>query len=207
MKAMLFDVDGVLIKHLSYFSGFLESNGFPNAKNTITTFYKSYINRECDRGVLDPFEEIEPYIKEIMWDKSSKDYYDEQYRYEKQYIDQELLNCISEINRVSIPCYIATNQNQYRKQFLLEEMKISEVFTKAYFSSDMGYVKPEMEYWDYVYKDISAIDPTIKPKDIVFLDDLEDNVESSKNYGFNSFRIDQTTNVREFICTLVCSED
>jgi FMN phosphatase YigB (HAD superfamily) len=202
-SAILFDIDGVLIKHKDYFSGYLEKHGYLNASKILDEFYTGSTNKECDRGTLDPFIEIEPYIKRINWAKSTKEFFDEQYNYEEQYIDYEILDYIRGINQNNVPCYIASNQNSYRKIFLVEKMKIDEVFNNAFFSSDFGYVKPEMNYWDYMYKSLLMKNKNIKVQDIVFFDDICENVESAKKYGFISYQIENTTNIKELINSIL----
>jgi FMN phosphatase YigB (HAD superfamily) len=205
VSALLFDIDGVLIRHKDYFSEHLEKNGYQNACKIIDSFYHSNINKDCDRGKLDPLKEIEPYLKNIKWKNSCNEFFIDQFKYETQYIDYDLLGYINDINTNRLPCYIASNQNQYRKRFLVDKLQIEKVFTKAFFSSDFGYIKPEMDYWDYMYKYLVTKDPMIKIDNIVFFDDMYENVESAKKYGFITYQIERTTNVKALINSILCN--
>jgi hypothetical protein len=64
-------------------------------------------------------EYIQPFLKSIRWDKSIEEYLIQQYSYESQFIDNDLLERIRKINNCGVRTIIASNQNQYRKKYLI----------------------------------------------------------------------------------------
>jgi hypothetical protein len=76
MKALLFDIDGVLIQYDKYFSECLSEETYKDPIKTITEYYHSEINRNCDKGILNPYVEIIPFLKRINWEKTSSNFFD-----------------------------------------------------------------------------------------------------------------------------------
>jgi FMN phosphatase YigB (HAD superfamily) len=189
VKIVLFDIDGVIIRHEKLFSDTLCQDRYPNAGLVLNQLYKTDNNKKCDKGELDIFEYIKSYLDEINWDKSVEDYLKLQYEFESRFIDTQLLKNIRELKMNDIITGIASNQNQYRKGFLLENLDVSNVFDNYYFSSDIGYVKSEDKYWVYVINNLKNKYYDLKNEEIMFLDDLEKNTNKAKEFGINSILI------------------
>ena len=202
IKALLFDIDGVLIWHEKWFSTTLSPKEYYDPVAILGEYHKGEVNIACERGVADPFVEIMPYLKRMKWNFSAKDYFDRKYSFERQYIDFELLKEISQLRNRGYKIFIGSNQNRYRKEYLKKEMKIDEIFDDSYFSCDFGYVKPEEEYWANVQAKITQNFKGIEKSNILFLDDLACNVESANAFGYQTKYIRTREDVFEVICEL-----
>lgn len=69
-------------------------------------------------------------------------------------------------------------------------VSMHEVFTKIYYSHEIGWHKPDHEAWEFVIKDSG-----IKPEETLFLDDNIHNVKASQELGFQAIHIHERTNL------------
>jgi len=198
-KLVLFDIDGVIIRHKEYFSDTLSEDRYNNPGLILNRLYKSENNKKCDKGELDFFEYIKSFLDQIAWDKSIEDYLNLQYEFESHYIDISLIERIKRIRNNDIKTGIASNQNQYRKSFLLKNLDVVNVFDDYYFSSDIGYVKSENEFWEYVIKNLKSKYKWLKNEDIIFLDDLVENTKKAKEFGIDSYLIKSKKDIEEVL--------
>jgi len=69
-------------------------------------------------------------------------------------------------------------------------MEMYELFTKIYYSHEIGYHKPDREAWDFVIEDAG-----IKPGETLFLDDNIHNIKASQELGFQAIHIHERINL------------
>ena len=188
IKAVLWDIDGVLIRHDTYFDAKLEEENYTNPTEILRGFRQTDINLKCDQGILDPLEEIIPFLERIGWSKSNKEYFDAQYEFESKYIDYSLIAEIQILREKGYKCFIASNQNYYRKDFLLSRLRIIDNFDGFFFSYDAKALKTESRYWDILIKSIQQ-QVNIRPEDMLFLDDMKINLEKASHFGINTWEI------------------
>ena len=186
VKAILFDIDGVLIHYNGlFFSRTLSPEIYIEPEKTIDEYYHSEINKMCDKGIANPYEQIRPFLNRIGYKGTSYDFMNEQWQYEKTKVDYDLLEKIGEIKKAGVKTYIASNQNKYRKDFLIREMKLEYYFERTFFSCDIGYVKNENEYWKFIKDNLKTENRINKLEDIVFYDDMNTNIECAYKNGIN----------------------
>jgi FMN phosphatase YigB (HAD superfamily) len=71
-------------------------------------------------------------------------------------------------------------------------IKMQNLFTKIYYSHDIGYLKPDLGAWEYVINDAG-----IKPEETLFLDDNIQNIKASQELGFQAIHIHERTNLMD----------
>jgi putative hydrolase of the HAD superfamily len=69
-------------------------------------------------------------------------------------------------------------------------MEMFDLFTKIYYSHEIGFHKPDREAWEYVINDAG-----IKPAETLFLDDNIHNIKASQELGFQAIHIHERTNL------------
>ena len=65
-----------------------------------------------------------------------------------------------------------------------------DVFTKIYYSHEIGWHKPDPEAWEHVIKDAG-----IKAEETLFLDDSIQNIKASQELGFQAIHIHERTHL------------
>jgi putative hydrolase of the HAD superfamily len=71
-------------------------------------------------------------------------------------------------------------------------MRMQNLFTKIYYSHEIGYLKPDLDAWEYVINDAG-----IKPEETLFLDDNIQNIKASQELGFQAIHIHERTNLMD----------
>jgi putative hydrolase of the HAD superfamily len=69
-------------------------------------------------------------------------------------------------------------------------VSLHDVFTKIYYSHEIGWHKPDPEAWEYVINDAG-----IKAEETLFLDDSIQNIKASQELGFQAIHIHERTNL------------
>jgi putative hydrolase of the HAD superfamily len=184
IKVVLFDTDGVLVNG-EMFSVHLERDyGISTA--TTKKFFEGPF-KKCLIGESDIKEILPPYLKEWGWNGDVEGFLMYWFRSEHD-IDSQLIKTVSELRSKGIKCYIATNQEKYRTEYLLKKMGFEKEFDGIFSSSHIGHKKPSSEFFTKMLEELG----NTKPQEILFWDDKEENILAAKEFGlkaekYNSF--------------------
>lgn len=179
IKAILFDVDDVLIRARRMFSVNLEREyGIPIEKTSL--FFNGPF-KECLIGKANLKKAIEPYLKEWGWQKGVDALIEYWFKSESN-IDQPLVEYIQDLRGKGMKCCLATNQESYRVEYMLHTMGFAHSFDKAYASAHLGYVKPDLEFFARVCEDLDGV----KKEEILFWDNTPVNIEGAKAFGIQA---------------------
>jgi len=121
-KALLIDVDWVLIKPPYYFPQKLENEWYINSVQIMNKFFRKYNKKMTEWKILIK-SIILPYLKEIWWKKSVEEYLNEQYSFESKFLDNDLINKIIELKEKWFKCYLATSQEKERWEYFLNKFQ------------------------------------------------------------------------------------
>jgi putative hydrolase of the HAD superfamily len=194
-KVILFDCDGVLIRYPHDFIAELEQTGLVRARDVLRRF-----NSEADEamrkgdGAGIPVM-LERYLAELGWGKSALEFLEEQLSYTKKYVDEKLLGEIKKLRAAGTRCSLATNQNRYRAQFILNDLGLKEHFDDLYLSCEIGCRKNEPEFWEYVLDDMREKARIVSGWEVVYFDDGQENIDMASQFGLQSFLF---TNIIQF---------
>lgn len=178
IKAILFDADGVLI-NAEVFSKVLEREYGISTEITLPFYTGPF--QACLKGDADLKEILSPYLEEWGWKKSVDEYLMEWFKAE-HLIDEDLINYIQDLRSKRIKCYVATNQEKYRAEYMLEQMGFKNSFDKLYASAHLGYQKPEVKFYEKVFNDIGDINKD----EVLFWDDSPNKVAGAKEFGIHA---------------------
>ncbi len=188
-KILLFDVDGVLIRPPAWFSDTLETTGYPGAKAALDAFYHSPEYRRCLLGQEDPSLAIQPWLRRIGWKRGSTAYLEAQYTYEGGFLDSSLLERVGRLRKAGIPCYLATDQDPRRREYLLESLGLGPLFDGYFVSSLLHAQKCMPEFWTRVLARLARAPGGLDPSAILFMDDLEGNLAMAAAQGISTYRV------------------
>jgi putative hydrolase of the HAD superfamily len=177
IKHILFDADGVLV-HAEMFSVGLEAKYGITHEQT-QPFYRGVFQGTL-KGDGDLKELIEPYLKEWGWTKTVDDFLNEWFEYE-HILDDEIIAYIQKLRADGYKCYLATNQEKYRGQYMIDKMGFGKSFDKTFVSAHLGVGKPDVEFFEKVVKVIGA-----KKDEVLFWDDAKENIEGAKKFGIHA---------------------
>jgi epoxide hydrolase-like predicted phosphatase len=107
--------------------------------------------------------------------------------------------------RIKYPIYLLSNTNSLHinkcKQYFRKNFGYSnflELFNTAFLSYQMGLWKPDYAIYDAVIKEIG-----VKPNEILFLDDNEDNISAALDMGISAIKIDPPNCFTNILNTLL----
>lgn len=150
--------------------------GIPQEK--MQEFYKGIFQGTLV-GKGDLKEIIAPYLKAWGWPKTVEDYLNEWFKYE-HVLDKEIIKYAQKLRAKGIKCYIATNQEKYRAQYMIDHMGFGQSFDKLFASAHLGIGKPEQEFFAKVVQEIGA-----KKDEVLFWDDTQENVNGANEFGIH----------------------
>jgi putative hydrolase of the HAD superfamily len=160
MKAILFDADGVILKDHGYFSErFSKERGVPPEKIK---------------------EELTPYLAEWEWNEGV-DAFLAYWFSSDTHPDDELFAKVATLRARGIPCYLASNQEKYRASFLIERLGLNAKLDGCFFSSDLGVMKSQPEYFQAVLARIHTL-----PEETGYLDDDQKNIDAAAKVGIRA---------------------
>lgn len=182
IKAFIFDADGVLIKSDFYFSErFSEKFNVPYEK--IMPFFENEF-RECVVWKADLRIVMQPYLKDWNWQWTLDDILKFWFEHENT-LDERIVKVIENLRSKWYKCYLATNQEKYRTEYMKKNMWINNIFDNVFVSCDIGHKKPSFEFYQNAYEKIID-DIDVRKDEIFFVDDSEENVEKAKEFWFKT---------------------
>lgn len=179
-KAILFDLDGLVIigKKKLFSQRISEEMNIP-IKQVSEFFVNDF--RECSFGKADLKEKIMPYLTKWGYKGSVDDFLKYWFEGESE-TDRDVLKIVSDLRLKGIKCYIATRQEKYRKEYLLNVVGLKNEFDGIFCTCDIGYDKWQKEYWDFVFDKLN-----VRPEEIMFFCDSQKNVDNSEKLGIQAY--------------------
>ncbi|HEV8601270.1 MAG TPA: HAD hydrolase-like protein [Patescibacteria group bacterium] len=178
LKAILYDADGMVINKPKRFSEFYtEQFNVPLEK--LLPFFQKELD-QIQAGKADLKVKLQPYLADWNWSRSVDELLEYWFKVEN-YIDQKLVESIALLRQNGIKCYLTTNQEKYRTQYLKNVMGMDKIFDGIFSSSSLGVLKPEPGYWEKVLSEIK-----VNKNEVLIWDDEQETIESAKKFGFNA---------------------
>lgn len=100
-------------------------------------------------------------------------------------VDPDAFGLVDRVRAAGTLCALASNQHDVRRRHMVEQLGYAEHFDKLYFSSDLRVAKPEPEFFERI-----AADLDLPPGRLLFIDDLEMNVQAAREVGLHAVRHD-----------------
>ncbi|KYH44282.1 HAD family hydrolase [Branchiibius sp. NY16-3462-2] len=100
-------------------------------------------------------------------------------------VDPAAFALVDRVRAAGTLCALASNQHDERRRHMVENMGYAEHFDRLYFSSDLRVAKPEPRFFETI-----ATDLDLPAGDLLFIDDLEMNVQAAREVGLHAVRHD-----------------
>jgi HAD superfamily hydrolase (TIGR01509 family) len=116
----------------------------------------------------------------------------------------EMVKTLSEKYQV----FLLSNTNTFHIKYFEKEFKnryhfsLHKLFSKVYYSSEIGYRKPDIESYLYVMNDAG-----IKAEETIMVDDREDNCLIAESLGMKSLKVPEKSGLEAVIDELLMSEE
>lgn len=180
-KAILFDADGVVLKkYKEYFVSQYFARKYNAPVDEVSAFFEKDF-RACQRGKLDLKEELTKHLSSWNW-PNGVDAFLEYWFTTDATIDTEVMKEVEKIRGNGFKCYLASDQEKYRANYIMERLGLKDKFDKCFFSYELGYQKSQPEYFTEIFK-ITGL----KPEEFVYFDDDQKNVDVAVSLGINAY--------------------
>jgi putative hydrolase of the HAD superfamily len=176
IKTVLFDADGVLING-GLFSVQLK-------RDFGLTIPNDFFENEFQPALIgksDLKEILADKVKEWGWKKSVDDLLDYWFKAEHQ-IDQELIKIVKKLKAKGIMCVVVTNQEKYRAKYITEQMGFGELFDGVFASGNIGFKKPQEQFFQYVLDHVKC-----NGDETIYFDDSPGYLDGAKSLGIHAY--------------------
>jgi putative hydrolase of the HAD superfamily len=196
IRAVILDLDGVVLEK-SCFSERLAAC-FGILPKTTAAFFKSGF-QNCQRGEADLKVEISSFLPAWGWQGSVESFLDFWFKCDSV-VQAPVMNSIPSLRDHGFSCYLATNQEMYRTEFLRQNLDLEAYFDGAFYSAELGFRKPGEDFFQLVAQRLN-----LATSEILLCDDSEENIVAAKQQGWNAFLFRDINGFDELIKTLLMS--
>lgn len=189
IKAIIFDADGMLV-HGERFSSRLEKD-FGISTEVTGEFFKNEF-QDCLIGKADLKEELAKYVDKWGWDQGVDALVSYWFDDAHNVVDTQFQTLIHQLRERGVVCVLATNNEQYRVDYLSKDRGLENWLDGIYASSQIGYKKPAPKFFQGILDNLGGIDK----EEVVYWDDDDKNLLGAKDFGFQA---EKYTDIENFI--------
>ncbi len=178
-QVILFDADGVLTLPEETFSVvYAKSHGFD-----IEPFEQFFRNdwAEIVTGRKDLKQSILENKELWRWNSSPEELL--AYWFKTEDIrDEELLELVGKLRTKGFFCYLATDQEKYRGEYM-QNVMFKGLFDGYFISANLGVTKTNPKIFEMIVEQLQQKYTKLLPKDIMFFDDSQSKVNTACSVG------------------------
>jgi putative hydrolase of the HAD superfamily len=178
IQAIVFDADGVLVKPPSWFvTRAHELYGVPTAE------FMAFIHGEfkgCTTGELDLEVALIPLLERWQVPVTIPEFIQTWLEHENV-LDPGMLNEISLLRAMRLPCFVGTNQERNRANFMRLEMGLQTDTDGVFASCDLGARKPDRIFFDRLAERLN-----LEPASLLLIDDSHENMAGARAAEWNA---------------------
>lgn len=188
IKGVVFDLDGVLIQEYCYASELFEKKyGIPSSEFYGVLKKNNFTKRTKEQGSM--FSLFKALFKKYDVEISEEKFWDTWF--DNFEVKQNVLDLALSVKKQGKKIGILSDNFVERAEYFRENLDWIKEFDQVLFSSDFGVTKRDPKFFDILVEKLG-----LKPGEIFFTDDDENNVEVAKNVGINALKY---TNLDEII--------
>ena len=194
-RCVLFDADGVLTLPEDVFSVV-----YARSRALDTGPFEDFFKNEWQpivTGKRDLKESIAANPELWQWDGTADELLEYWFKTE-DVRNEELLKVISEIRDKGIPCYLATDQEKYRAEYMKNVM-FKDLFSGYFVSAELGVSKTDPRFFELILRELGVQYPELKPNEVIFFDDSQSKVDTAKALGIDARLFENSDQVRDLL--------
>jgi len=176
-KAILFDVDGVVITSDYYANCYSKLKDIP--VEYMLDFFKGEF-QDCLINKKDLLEILPKYLKDWKFEGTAQDFLQSWFNYESK-IDQSLITEVQKLRQHGVKCVLATNQEKHRANYLWNRLNLKDYFDEIYDSAKVGYKKPDPNFYNFILGQINC-----NAQEVLYFDDTLSLINESSKLGIKS---------------------
>jgi putative hydrolase of the HAD superfamily len=178
ISTVLLDVDGVLILGEPFSTTLARDYGI--TMEMTSPFFRGPFEH-CLCGTADLKSEIASHLPAWGWRGSVEEFLSLWFT-SMQGVDDALLATVQGWRQAGIRCYLATNQEHYRVDYLLTQSELAGQFDGCFASCQLGYTKDNPAFFQAILQAL----PGAQASEVLFWDDLPGNVATARTAGLHA---------------------
>lgn len=179
IKAILYDVDGVILDEKFFSVRYVADYGI-SLKTMLPFFHGPF--RNCQIGEADLYTELDKVKESWNYPGETSELIEYWFSDIATGLKKQLLTSVASLRKSGTKCYIATNQEANRMEYLWETAGLNKVFDGFFVSCDIGTKKPDTEYFEHIVKELK-----LSPKEIAFFDNDQRAVDAANEFGIEAY--------------------
>lgn len=96
-------------------------------------------------------------------------------------VASEITDTIRALRQSGVACHLASNQERHKARYMSEVLGYCDLFDNEFYSCRIGLMKPDNAYFHAILNDIDC-----RPNQVLFVDDLQVNVDSARVVGLHA---------------------
>ncbi len=190
IKAILWDADGVLNLPEEFFSViYAKSRGMDPA--IIEPFFKSEEFKAATAGQADLKELLAKDLSLWQWQGSVDELLNLWFTSE-DIRNEPLIKYVQELKQKGMPCYVGTNQEKYRGEYMKAMFKGD--FDNVFVSADLGVAKPDPKFFEQI---LAAI--KLPAENLLYFDDTQSHVDAAKKLGIQAHLYQSLDHIKQVL--------
>jgi putative hydrolase of the HAD superfamily len=180
IKAVILDLNGIFIRS-EPLSQRIEAEFKVSAKSFYLCLEEALKPARLPNS-LPFFKIIEPCLKNLNFNLSEKEFFDFWFTGER--LAPEMIALTKRWQKFGLKVIILSRNFKERTDYYRQNFpELFQYINKVYFSWESGLIKPEANAYLTVLKENN-----LKPEEVVYFDDKDENIETAKALGLNSFK-------------------
>ena len=98
--------------------------------------------------------------------------------------NEELLDVIRQLKALGKACFLATDQEKYRGEYMKNVM-FKDLFNDYFISAELGVTKTDPQFFEAIITTLRQTMPDLDAQNIVFFDDSQSKVDTARSVGIN----------------------
>jgi len=180
-KCILFDADGIIVTSEKFSLQYQKEFGVSN--DEMLPFFNGEFQK-CLVGKADLKELVEPWLSKWKWRGNVEEFLEFWFKAEHK-IDEEVAEIIEKLKKKGVKCFLATNQEKYRTNYMKKEMGFEGLFDYVFSSAEIGFKKPQKDFYEHILRELKE-KYDIKIDDIIFFDDSQGHIDEAKKLGMDA---------------------
>ncbi|MBP9694651.1 MAG: HAD-IA family hydrolase, partial [Alphaproteobacteria bacterium] len=170
IKAIIFDVDGVILKSHDERGNYLWSRSIKEDLGLTSKHFSVIFSEKWDsiiRGKIDLGEHLHAIFQEELFKELTitPQQYIQYWLSRDHHVNQDILHLVESLKT---PCYLGTNQESLRITHILNT--VGSYFKECFVSYKIGFIKPEQGFFQHIEKALSLL-----PHELLLIDDTRNN--------------------------------
>jgi len=181
-KVIIYDNDGMILNGGRFSDQYAKEFGVDLA--TMTPFFDGPF-KKCLVDKADLKEELAQVLEEWKWNGTVDELLQYWFAVGEATFSEDVYAAATQLKEQGMVVCLATNQEKYRMQHLIDTFSYGKAFDEIFFSANLGAYKTDASALEKIFKTLKEKYGIADKGAVTYWDDHEENVADFNAFGFN----------------------